>query len=126
MTLYFPDRKWRPLEMSIFAADGLDVPASLSEDRCRSFLPRMEINPEWQRKHDEGELASGLSGMFGMLDIIWPDEKPTPEEARFILALRDRGSMRWLAEQLVGDDNQIHGMHLIEAAEMAISEDPSK
>lgn len=51
----------------------------------------MKVNEEWQRKKDAGELPKGLMGICGMLDTIWPDEKPTEEEAEYILWLKEQG-----------------------------------
>src|ERR1043166_585657 len=92
-------------------------PESLTQEHALAVLPTMDIDAEWQRKHDAGELPEGLMGLRGMLALIWPAETLTKEEAAYIIWLKDQGSMRWLAEELTGDDNQIFGMFLIEAAE---------
>lgn len=97
-------------------------PESLTMARAESFLPTWSICEEWQRKSDAGELPEGLLGMRGMLETIWPDAKPNEDEARWILGLQEYGSIRWLADTVTyGDDNQIVGMHLIEASEAAIA-----
>ncbi len=99
-----------------------EKPKSLTEDRCFDLMPRLRTCEEWLRKKEAGELSDGLLGMRGMLKTVYPDEKFTQEEAEYILWLRDQCSMRCLAEELVGDDNQVFGMMLIEAAELVLAE----
>lgn len=101
-------------------------PKSLTEERARSFLPAMSVSSEWQRKHDAGELPDGFARICGMVEIAWPQETPTLEEAEWILALREFGSWRWLASVVThGDDNQSTGMFLIEAATAALRSQPN-
>lgn len=97
-------------------------PESLTLARAESFLPTMDIDEEWQRKHDAGELEDGLLGMRGMLAANWPDTVPSREEAAWILALLEYGSLRWMASIVLhGDDNQINAMHLKEVSERVLS-----
>jgi len=96
-------------------------PTSLTEERARSFLPILKTNPEWERKHDAGELPDGLVGMRGMLIEVWPDDKPTADEARWMLGLTEYGSWRWMASIVLhGDCNQINAVHLLEASRAAL------
>lgn len=94
----------------------MERPESLTVERAYSLLPKYDVNPDWQRKHDAGELPDGLHGMLGMLRRIEPAESPTPEEASYILSLYEQGSMRWVAGQLLGNDNQVFGSDLIDVA----------
>lgn len=97
----------------------MNRPASLTPQRAYSVLPKYTTNAEWQRKHDAGELPDDVTGLFGMLSVEWPNERLTEEEAQYILWLKEQGTMRWLASEILdGDDNQIHGANLIEAAQM--------
>lgn len=94
-----------------------DWPRSLTLERAESFLPWLDVCPEWQRKKDAGEIPDGLLGMRGMLVTNWPDSKPNEDEARWMLELSKFGSWRWFASIVThGDDNQITGVHLLEAA----------
>lgn len=107
--------------------DGFDEwvlrkPTSLTHIRGASFLPTLDENPEWRRKYDAGELEDGLAGLFGCMMTTWPDAMPTPEEAAWIKESQQHCSMRYLASIVLFDDNQIHGAHLIEAADRALSE----
>jgi hypothetical protein len=96
-------------------------PVSLTGDRAESFLPRTIVNEEWQRKHEAGELPPGLAGMFGCLSSVWPESQPTREEAEWILSLQKFGTIRWVASIVThGDDNQITGCDLLEAARRVI------
>ena len=95
-------------------------PTSLTVERALSYLPKMQMDEEWMRKQDAGELPAGVAGMRGMINVIWPDEQPTAEEARWILALCELGSMRWVAEQVIGTGLQPDGMFLIEVAERVL------
>jgi len=89
-------------------------PATLTHDRVQSFLPKVDVCPEWQKKHDAGELPEGISGLRGMLTTTYPDIKPTPEEAQWIIDLQQFGTWRWLGSIVTyGDDNQITAMHLL-------------
>jgi len=97
-------------------------PESLTLARAESFLPTLDIDEDWQRKHDSRELKDGLLGMQGMLKETWPDASPNREEAEWILALLSFGSWRWMASIVLhGDDNQINAMHLKEASERVLS-----
>lgn len=98
-------------------------PASLTAERARSFLPQHTIDPEWSKRynaitqHAEPGTTAGLLAFAGMLQVIWPSIKPTEEEARWILALYEHGTMRWVASIVLhGDSNQIRGSELLEAA----------
>ena len=97
-------------------------PSSLTPERAFSLLPEMDTCPEWEKKHAAGELPEGFAGLFGMLRLTWPDEKMSLPEAQWIMRLKETGSMRWLADVVVRDGNQVFGMHLIEAAEMALDD----
>ena len=97
----------------------MEKPTTLTIDRCEAVLPALGVSPEWQRKHDAGELPEGLAGFRGMLQEVWPEAHLTLEEAEYILWLHGQGSIRWLANELMGDDNQIIGTFLIEAAQRA-------
>jgi len=104
-------------------------PNSLTAERARSFLPSYDIDPEWQAAHDirETHAEPGTAGRFleflGMLRCTWPDEKPTVDEARWILALYEEGSQRWVAAIVLhGDGNQIFGSDLITAATNVMKE----
>ncbi len=98
-------------------------PISLSASRAYSVLPTYSIDPEWERKLEAGELPEGLMGMRGMFSCEWPDEELTAEEARYVLALHDQGSFRWLAAKVLdGDSNQIHGSDLVAAAKQVLAE----
>jgi len=97
-------------------------PESLTLARAESFLPTMDVDEEWQRKHDAGELEDGLLGMRGMLTTTWPDTVPSREEAEWLLALLEFGSWRWMASIVLhGDDNQINALHLKEVSERVLS-----
>lgn len=98
----------------------MNRPESLTVERAFSVLPKWEINPEWKRKKEAGELPEGIMGVCGMVTTVWPEETLTEEEAKYILWLKEQGSMRWLADQIFGDSNQIFGMEIIEAAERAM------
>ena len=80
----------------------------------------MGIDPEWQRKHDAGELPDGFLGCCGMLSTTWPDSRPTREEAAWILALIEHMSWRSMGDVVLGDSNQIHAMHLIEVSRQVV------
>ncbi len=97
-------------------------PLSLTGERAESFLPKMEICPEWQAREDQG-LNDGLLGMFGMLRTIWPESRPTLEEAIWMQELSICGTLRWFASMVThGDDNQITGGHLLEVANRVVVE----
>lgn len=95
-------------------------PRTLTIAHVEACLPSFETNPEWQAKYDAGELPEGLMGMAGCLQSVWPEERLTIEEARWILGLREHLSWRSLADFVTGDGNQITGMHLEEAARRAL------
>lgn len=96
-------------------------PTSLTIERANSFLPKTVTNEEWQLKHDAGELPCNLLSLREMLDTKWPEEKPTVEEAKWILQLRDRESWRGLGDIVLDNDSQIGGMHLEEISRKVIS-----
>jgi len=54
--------------------------------------------------------------MGGMLRLVWPEERFTVEEARWILGLRETASWRALANEVIGNSNQIFGRDLEHAA----------
>lgn len=91
-------------------------PETLTPERALSVLPRMELNKEWVRKKEAGELPAGMAGMAGSMNVIWPEETLTMEEADYILSLSEQGTKRWLSSQIFGFSNQILGMDLIDAA----------
>lgn len=95
-------------------------PASLTHARAEACLPSYEINPDWQARHDRGEIPSGIRGMGGMLRLVWPEERFTEEEARWILTLRETASWRALADEVLGNSNQIFGKDLEHAALRAL------
>lgn len=94
----------------------MERPATLTREHAFECLPTMSINPEWQAKKDRGELPEGLKGLFGSMITTWPETTLTEEEARYILHLRKTHSWRALADEILGDSNQIFGMDLEEAA----------
>jgi hypothetical protein len=94
-------------------------PASFTLAHAEARLPTMEVNPEWQAKHDAGELPEGINKMVGSLRTVWPEERFTAEEARWVLAMREHLSWRSLGDFVLGNGNQITGMHLEEAARRA-------
>jgi CRISPR-associated protein Csx16 len=98
-------------------------PRTLTIAQAEACLPSFETNPEWQAKHDAGELPEGLMGMVGCMRAVWPEERLTEEEARWLLAMREHLSWRSLADFVTGDGNQITGMHLEEAARRALEGD---
>jgi hypothetical protein len=100
---------------------GVDVepplrPSTLTYKHAWACLPGYEVNPEWKRKSDAGELEDGFMGICGMLRQTPAEERLTHEEAMWVLALHDIGSMRWVAGMVFNDDNQIYGDDIIEAA----------
>lgn len=95
-------------------------PESLSYERAMSVLPSYDIDPEWKRKREAGELPEGFLGACGMLTESWPEDRLSKEEAEYVLAASELGSMRWLASELMGDSNQIFGMDIKRAAELVI------
>jgi hypothetical protein len=95
-------------------------PASLTPARAEACLPGYEINPDWQARHDRGEIPDGIRGMGGMLRLVWPEELFTEEEALWILALREMTSWRALANEVLGNSNQIFGKDLEHAAFRAL------
>lgn len=97
-------------------------PTSLTAERALSYLPKSEMCPEWQSKYDSEQLPEGPAGLFGMIRNVWPDAKPTPDEAEWILSLQNFGSWRWLAGEVTGDCNQIIAMNLIEVSERVLKE----
>jgi len=98
-------------------------PASLTLAHAEACLPTLEINPEWQAKQDAGELREDIKGMVGSLRTVWPEERFTAEEARWVLAMREHLSWRSLGDFVLGNGNQITGMHLEEAARRVLSSD---
>ena len=102
-------------------------PRSLTPERVESLMPTLAPNPEWERARAAGELPDGIRHFFGMWRSAWPEGRMTREEAEWILRLAETVSQRWLAGLVTGDDNQIIGANLIEAAHLAFSdltEDP--
>lgn len=96
-------------------------PDSLTPERAASFLPKHRTSPEWRRKHDAGELPTGLAGLLGCLMVDWSaSATPSVAEAEYILHLRETHSWRALACVLTGDDLQPIGMDLEEAARRAL------
>lgn len=97
-------------------------PESLTLARAESFLPTMDVDDEWQRKKDAGQLEDGLLGMRGCFKTVWPDAVPSRDEAEWMLALLEFGSWRWMASIVLhGDGNQINAMHLKEVSERVLS-----
>lgn len=90
----------------------MDRPESLTVERCWECMPRLVLNPEWERKKDAGELPDGLLGMCGMMMDEWPEARFTKDEAD-----------RWAADQLIGDDNQVLACQMITAAQRALAEE---
>ncbi len=97
-------------------------PATLTYKHAWACLPGYEANPEWERKRDAGELPDGIGGIMGMVRQVPALEQLTKEEAVWVLALYDIGSMRWVAGMVFNDDNQIYGNDIIEAARPAAKE----
>jgi CRISPR-associated protein Csx16 len=91
-------------------------PRGLTPHRIYAYLPRREVDPDWAARQDAGD----LSGRVGSLREVWPLERLSPEQAHWILALREHMSWRALASCVVGDGNQITGMDLEEAARRAL------
>lgn len=91
-------------------------PSTLTLDRIERCLPRYELNPDWAAKRDAGLLPDGPARLLGMLRQVWPEERLSAEEAEWVLAVREHASWRALARYIVGDDNQITGMDLENAA----------
>ena len=107
------------------SADAIDVllcsrPRGLTPQRVEACLPRREVNPDWVAKRDAGQLSEGLAGLAGSVRQVWPQERLSVGQARWVLALRDHMSWRALAGCVLGDDNQITGMDLEEAARRAL------
>jgi CRISPR-associated protein Csx16 len=107
------------------SAEALDVllcsrPRGLTPERVEACLPRREVNPDWVAKRDAGQLSEGLAGLAGSMRQVWPDERLSVRQARWVLALREHMSWRELAGCVLGDDNQILGMDLEEAARRAL------
>lgn len=98
-------------------------PASLTLAHAEACLPTVEVDPEWQAKHDTGTLPEGFAGLVGSMRTVWPEEMLTEQEARWILAMREHLSWRSLADFVMGDGNQITGMHLEEAGRRALDLD---
>lgn len=91
-------------------------PASLTPARAEACLPSYEISPDWRARRDRGEISDCIHGMGGMLRWVWPEERFTEEEARWVLALRETASWRALANEVLGNSNQIFGRDLEHAA----------
>ena len=100
--------------------DDLKKPKSLTSERAFGVLPQLEMNEEWVRKKEAGELPEGIASMFGCMKTVWSEEKLTKEEAEYVLWLEKQMSWRGLAYEVFGDSNQIFGMHLVEAAKKVI------
>lgn len=105
----------------------MDKPASLTIERGLAILPSLETDPEWERKHDAGLLRPGILGMVGSLRTVPTREKMTIEEARWVVWYHENvGSLRCLADEVVGDSNQCYGVLLEEAAKERIAEEIPK
>lgn len=107
------------------SAEAIDVllcsrPRGLTPQRVEACLPRREVDPDWVAKRDAGQLSEGLAGLAGSVRQAWPDERLSVRQARWVLALREHMSWRELAGCVLGDDNQILGMDLEEAARRAL------
>jgi CRISPR-associated protein Csx16 len=95
-------------------------PQTLTIAHAQACLPEMQVNEQWQARHDAGELPEGFEGLAGSLEFVWPEERLSEAEARWILDLREHLSWRSLADFVTGDGIQITGMHLEEAARRAL------
>jgi hypothetical protein len=95
-------------------------PDSLTEARAMACMAQMEPDPEWERRQAAGLNPPGMLGLRGCMRTVFPEEKFTEEEARYILALQETHSLRALAEDLTGDDNQCFGIFLVDAARHAL------
>jgi len=109
------------------AAEAIDAllgsrPRGLTPRRIDACLPRLEPNPEWEARRDAGELPDGVLRLAGSMRQVWPQERLSLEQARWILALREHLSWRALASWVAGDGNQITGMFLEEAAQRVVDE----
>lgn len=107
------------------SAEAIDIllcsrPRGLTPERIEACLPRRAIDPDWEAKRNSGQLSEGLAGLAGSVRQVWPQERLNPSQARWVLALRDHMSWRALAGCVLGDDNQIDGMDLEEAARRAL------
>lgn len=95
-------------------------PATLTFAHAAACLPRYAVSPEWQAKSDAGLLPGGFEGCFGMLRTVWPEERLTPEEAEWVIAVGEHLGWRALADCVLGEGNRIVGMNLEEAAQRAL------
>lgn len=102
--------------MNNIACIILSRPATLTPERAYAVLPSFEIDPEWQRKEEQGELPDGFLRIAGMLRKVPSGVNLTADEARWILALREHMSWRALAGEVFGNENQIIGIQIEEAA----------
>jgi len=84
-------------------------PESLTYTHAKKCLPGYEPNPDWVER-------PGLLGMAGCIRQVPAEETLTREEAAWVAALAEMGSMRWVAGMVFNDDNQIFGMDIIEVA----------
>lgn len=112
------------------SAEAIDAllcsrPPGLTPQRIDACLPRREVDPDWEARRDAGELPEGILGLAGSLREVWPEERLTDAQARWILALREYMSWRALADCVAGDGNQITGMDLEAAARRALGLDES-
>lgn len=96
-------------------------PKSLTVDRANSFLPTTEVDEEWQKREDAGENVDGILGMCGCIESVWPDERPTVEEARWILSLEDYGTWRWIGSVVLNDWNQISAMQILDVSRRVLA-----
>jgi hypothetical protein len=99
-------------------------PTSLTPERALACTPTLDISQEWLAKKEAGLVPEGFAGMMGSLITVPAKEKLTREEAQYIVWLHTQWSLRGLAEELTGDDNQAIGMLLHEAAVETLDETP--
>lgn len=98
----------------------MNKPESLTTERAFACMAQMEPNPEWERRQAAGLNEPGMLGLLGCVMTVFPEQKFTEEEAKYILALQETHSLRALADELVGDENQCFGTFLVEAARHAL------
>jgi len=96
-------------------------PSTLTSAHAEACLPSLEIDREWRVAEVSGRAPKRLAE--GCLCTVWPDERFIPEEAGWFLGMREHCSLRTLASFVFGDDNQITGMQLEEAAHRALADE---
>lgn len=90
-------------------------PVTLTATRAASFLPKLE--PNCTAKYTGG----GLRQLHGALATVWPSQRPTNDEARWILSLAEFESWRGIASIAFGlEGRQDVGMHLVAAAKRVL------